>query len=480
KPRVFLRKVRIEIPVGEGESDLTTVGGAQAIRPSAAGGGPGGWAGQGTGTPSGKALFDFGPNNAADVDPFTGFGLVLTLPNVEINDVASTTPLQIKVTVYTSPLATTPETSWTASTDIPSGVHKFPENFVFSGLRVEEVMIPYNTSGTLRWESQAANCTVVYKPIGGGNDVRIDVGAEKEWPTPRLTTYTNFRVEARSIQTENTTIYALNATALVDTPDLTLRSLRVNVVSELHGYTQTEDLTCVSGYSIRTKYLRGPSLGDRELIIDEDGKGVAIRGNTKFTKDAEFDGHISQAQNKILRTENIRPVADPGKVRALIIGSSDSSESNNVVVIHHQTGVRGKLTAHSLGVTGNLTADSLEAVDIRTKHLGGPSAGDQTLIIDQGGKGTDFAGPVKLLSSITKRSLPTDWQVQLSYDRLYFGNSENQKFYIDIALPGGGELKTIQVDAWRSYSFVVPAGGQYRRREGSEIANAYSVNFGRL
>ncbi|MGW2188703.1 hypothetical protein ACWC0D_22765, partial [Streptomyces sp. NPDC001719] len=43
KPRVFLRKVRIEIPVGEGESDLTTVGGAQAIRPSAAGGGPGGW-----------------------------------------------------------------------------------------------------------------------------------------------------------------------------------------------------------------------------------------------------------------------------------------------------------------------------------------------------------------------------------------------------------------------------------------------------
>ncbi|MGW2190424.1 hypothetical protein, partial [Streptomyces sp. NPDC001719] len=361
----------------------------------------------------------------------------------------------------------------------------------FSGLRVEEVMIPYNTSGTLRWESQAANCTVVYKPKDGGNDVRIEVGAEKEWPTPHLTTYTNFRVEARSIQTENTTIYALNTTALVDTPDLTLRSLRVNVVSELHGYTQTEDLTCVSGYSIRTKYLRGPSLGDRELIIDEDGKGVAIRGNTKFTKDAEFDGHISQAQNKILRTENIRPVADPGQVRALVIGSSDSSESKNVVVIHHETGVRGKLaarsldvtgnlTADSLGVTGNLTADSLEAMDIRTKHLGGPSAGDQTLIIDQGRKGTDFAGPVKLLSSIIKRSLPTDWQVQLSYDRLYFGNSENQKFYIDIALPGGGELKTIQVDAWRSYSFVVPAGRQYRRREGSEIANAYSVNFGRL
>ncbi|MGW2190064.1 hypothetical protein [Streptomyces sp. NPDC001719] len=281
KPRVFLRKVRIEIPVGEGQSDLTTVGGAQAIRPSAAGGGPGGWAGQGTGTPSGKALFDFGPNNAADVDPFTGFGLVLTLPNVKINDVASTTPLQIKVTVYTSPLATTPETSWTASTDIPSGVYKFPTDFEFSGLRVEEVMIPYNTSGTLRWESQAANCTVVYKPIGGGNDVRIDVGAAKEWITPKLTTYTNFRVEARSIQTQNTTIYALNTTALVDRPDLTLNTLHVNGETELMGL-HVNDKTELMGKADIFQTFGSPR--------DYDFSWAARPGGGKWRLEADGDG----------------------------------------------------------------------------------------------------------------------------------------------------------------------------------------------
>ncbi|MGW2370224.1 hypothetical protein ACWCZ5_32285, partial [Streptomyces sp. NPDC001667] len=118
--------------------------------------------------------------------------------------------------------------------------YKFPTDFEFSGLRVEEVMIPYNTSGTLRWESQAANCTVVYKTMDG-NDVRIDVGDAKEWPTPELTTYTNFRVEARSIQGQNTRIYALNTTALVNIPDLILNTLNVRGASSLTGHATVEN-----------------------------------------------------------------------------------------------------------------------------------------------------------------------------------------------------------------------------------------------
>ncbi|MGW2370604.1 hypothetical protein ACWCZ5_34565, partial [Streptomyces sp. NPDC001667] len=231
--RVFLRKVRIEIPLGPGSPGLTTVSDAKRIRPSVAGGGNGGWAyrGQGTGAPSGKSWFDFGPNNPVE---FTGFALALTLPAVRINTVASTAPLQIKITVYTSPAADIPEDQWTASTDTPPGVYKFPTDFEFSGLRVEEVMIPYNTSGTLRWESQAANCTVVYKTMDG-EEKRIDVGAEKEWFTPHLTTYTNFRVEARSVEGQNTRVYALNTTALVDTPDLTLNTLNVNGATTTYG-----------------------------------------------------------------------------------------------------------------------------------------------------------------------------------------------------------------------------------------------------
>ncbi|MGW2370603.1 hypothetical protein ACWCZ5_34560, partial [Streptomyces sp. NPDC001667] len=499
KPRVFLRKVRIEIPVGEGESDLTTVGGAQAIQPSAAGGGPGGWAykGQGTGAPSGKAWFDFGPNNA---DPFTGFGLVLTLPSVKINDVASTSQLQIKVTVYTSSAANTPEPEWTPSTDIPSGVYKFPENFVFSGLRVEEVMIPYNTSGTLRWESQAANCTVVYK-TKDGEEKRIDVGDAKEWPTPHLTTYTNFRVEARSVEGQNTRIYALNTTALVDTPDLNLHTLNVNGATDLRGNTQTRHLTCVEDHSIRTKHLRGPAVGDdRVLMIDKDSTGVTINGNTEFIRDSVFDGHINQAENKTLRTANIRPVV--GENKTLTIGSSDAGESgNNVVVNHDLTVVNGKRlkakdivspsennwikfynsieTTGSLSTNGDLTVGGDHS--IRTKHLRGPSTGDRTLIIDADKKGTEFPGPVKLLSAVRKTSLPQSWVSPLPYDRLYFGNSGDEKFYIDIAMPGGFPTWTVQVDAWRGFSFVVPAGWQYRRRGGlSGDRNAYSVNFGQL
>ncbi|MGW2190563.1 hypothetical protein, partial [Streptomyces sp. NPDC001719] len=279
--------------------------------------------------------------------------------------------------------------------------------------------------GTIRWESQAANCTVVYKTMDG-EEMRCDVGAEKEWFTPHLTTYTNFRVEARSVEGQNSLVYALNTTALVDTPDLNLHTLNV-------GGTTT--------FSNTVTIATGQALSVDTIKVSPNG-----RPNIAFFDDVWLD------EKDLYVKGNIETRKTNAGAKGLLKVSGDTTLNG------HLTVANGK--------------------SIRTKYLRGLVDGDRTLVIDEDKTGTELPGPVKLLSAVNYwNPVPKDrWSEPEDSDFLYFGNSGAVECSIDIAVPGGIPAYTVQVDG--GFCFVVPAGWQYRKR-GEGNLKVFFVKFGR-
>ncbi|MGW2370693.1 hypothetical protein ACWCZ5_35130, partial [Streptomyces sp. NPDC001667] len=179
-----------------------------------------------------------------------------------------------------------------------------------------------------------------------------------------LKTFTTFRVEAYDGTAGSTRKFGLTTTVICTRPDLTLNTLNVDGATDLRGNTQTRHLTCVDGNSIRTKHLRGLTTpGNRELIIDDDGTGVDIGGATTFNSavtvggDAQFDGHITQAAGKTLRTGNVRPLTggNANAPKTLTIG--DSAAAEKVTLLNAAAGNDFTVAGNS-SLTGHVTVEN--------------------------------------------------------------------------------------------------------------------------
>ncbi|MGW2370714.1 RICIN domain-containing protein, partial [Streptomyces sp. NPDC001667] len=251
-----------------------------------------------------------------------------------------------------------------------------------------------------------------------------------------LKTFTTFRVEAYDGTVGSTRKFGLTTTVICIEPDLSLHTLNVGGNTTLNGH-----LTVQGDKSIRTKHLRGPYTGDdRTLIIDADRTGVAINGNTEFTTDTVFNGHINQAQNKTLRTANIRPVV--GERKTLTIGSDTDSESNNAVVIRHATtadkdltiAAGGTLRANQFGATTDVLEMSTTGVVSWKPYTGSQNQSFNIVNQNDGSKG------------IRRKYSPTNLALQMnagdgSVSGTTYNGNQGQSFIIDTQPNGSSSIR---------------------------------------
>ncbi|MGW2370551.1 hypothetical protein ACWCZ5_34240, partial [Streptomyces sp. NPDC001667] len=477
-PAVYCKRIEIWLPVGTGEPDLTNDPARITTKASSSDF----WDMISSSGEQGQGKFIFETDNPTNKD------VTLELRNIAINTEPTTDPTRaapIKIITHTSPSPGGPSTR----TEVTKTVTKFSSDFSFGFLYADDVAVPYEGRTTLHWKATNAECIVHWNNPDGTfgeknvHDRQEFLTEERDGPG-LLKTFTTFRVEAYDGTVGSTRKFGLTTTVICIQPDLTTKNLTtqnlaVNGTTDLRGHTQTRSLDCVDGQSIRTEYLGAPlTAGNPVLVIDRDSAGVDIGGATTF------NNTVTVVPGRELRVGTINLTPNSGRTHIVFLSDvwldeKDLYVKGNIETRKTNANAKGLLkVAGDTTLNGHLTVANVKS--IRTKYLRGPVDGDRTLVIDEDETGTEFPGPVKLLSLGSSFWMLVDvWSDPVSCDRLYFSTAGNQKFYVDIARPGGGGLQTVQVDAGRSYWFVVPGGWVYRRREGANALPGYFVNVGR-